>query len=42
MKIFGNNIDLLLGFGQKREEGWRFIDGDRGRLRSILLGITVG
>jgi len=42
MKIFGNNIDLLLGFGWKRGEEWRFIDGDRGRLGSILLGITVG
>jgi len=42
MKIFGNNIDLLLSFGQKRGKGWRFIDGDRGRLGSILLGITVG
>jgi len=42
MKVFGNNINLFLGFGWKRGKGQCFIDGDRGRLGSILLGITVG
>jgi len=29
LEILGNDVDFLLGFGQKRRKGWSFVNGNQ-------------
>ena len=41
VEIFGDDINLLLGFSQQRERRWSFVDCDWSRFRNIFRRVTV-
>jgi len=42
MEIFGDDVDLLLGFSQQRRRRRSFVDRDRSRFRNVLRRVAVG